>query len=221
MFNKISFAYLILIIAPLFPMAIGTAFRGPVAKENNRSASFVSQRLVAKEKYVIDKKASVVTWRGSMAFGDNGDHIGYVYVSKGELIIEKGQLVGGTVEIDMNTLEYKNKQDTNSPIHHLKSSDFFHVYSFPTSTFAITKVTSVTSENMEVTGNLTIKDVTQAITFPAKIEVKGGVVNANGKVTIDRTRWGIRYKSGKFFDNLADEAISDDIEFEMKIVAKK
>jgi hypothetical protein len=46
-------------------------------------------------------------------------------------------------------------------------------------------------------------------------------VNANGKVTIDRTKWDIRYRSGKFFANLADEAISDDIEFEMKIVAKK
>jgi len=53
------------------------------------------------------------------------------------------------------------------------------------------------------------------------MEVKDGAVNASGKLSIDRTRWDVRYQSGKFFDNLADEAISDTIEFEMKIVAKK
>jgi polyisoprenoid-binding protein YceI len=216
--NKISVACLILAIALL-----SSAFRGPVVKENenNGSAGFVSQRPVADEKYVIDKKESVVTWKGSMVIADNGKHTGYVYLSKGELKINKGQLVGGTFEIDMTTIEYKDKAETNSPVHHLKSADFFHIYSFPISTFAITKVKSLSSENIEVIGNLTIKDVTQAITFPAKIEVKDGVVHANGKVTIDRTRWGIRYKSDKFFDVLADEAISDDIEFEMKIVARK
>jgi hypothetical protein len=39
--------------------------------------------------------------------------------------------------------------------------------------------------------------------------------------TLSRTQWGIRYRSGKFYDNLADQAVSDDIEFLMKIVAKK
>ncbi len=40
-------------------------------------------------------------------------------------------------------------------------------------------------------------------------------------MTIDRTKWDVRYKSGAFFDNLADEAISDTIEFDMNIVANK
>ena len=182
---------------------------------------FVSSRPIANEKYVIDKKESVVTWKGSMVLASAEEHIGYVYVSKGELMIEKNQLVGGTVEIDMHSIEYKDKEHTNSPVMHLKSPDFFDVIKFPISTFVITKVESVSVENIKITGNLNIKGITQAVTFPAKIEVKNGIVNANGKVIIDRTQWGIRYKSGKFYDNLADEAISDDIEFDMKIVAKK
>jgi polyisoprenoid-binding protein YceI len=171
--------------------------------------------------YVIDTKQSVVAWKGSMVLADNGKHTGYVYLSKGELTINKGQLAGGKFEIDMTSIEYKDKEETNSPVQHLKSADFFHVYSFPISTFVITEVTSVDGENIKITGNLTIKDATKPITFPAKIQVKDGVVNGNGKVIIDRTLWDIRYKSGKFYDNLADEAISDDIEFDMKIVAKK
>ena len=33
---------------------------------------------------------------------------GYVYISKGELMIENGELMGGTVEVGMNTIEDKN-----------------------------------------------------------------------------------------------------------------
>ena len=156
-----------------------------------------------------------------MVFGFEEEHIGYVYTSKGELMIEGEQVVGGTAEIDMNTIEYKDKENKNTPIKHLKSPDYFDVEKFPVSTFSITKVAYAVRGNIKVTGNLTIKGITNPVTFPARIEVKDGIVKANGKVVIDRTQWGIRYRSGKFYDNLADQAVSDDIEINIKIVAKK
>ncbi len=213
--NNLSITYLILIIAPLF-----SACRGPEVKENknNASASFVSSRHVANEKYVIDTKESVVTWKGSTV---EGAHTGYVYISKGELMIESGQLMGGTVEVDMSTIEGDDHRSDNNLIDHLKDPDFFDVKKFPISTFAITKVALADGENINVTGNLTIKGIIHEVTFPAKMEVKNGIVKANGKVVIDRTQWDVRYKSGKFYDNLADETMSDSIEFHMKIVAKK
>ena len=210
--NKLSITYLILMSAPLF---FGCG--GPVKEENNTSASSVTQG----EKYIIDMKESVLTWEGSMVFGFEEEHVGYVHLSKGELMIEKDQLVGGIFEIDMNTIEYKDKEDKNTPIKHLKSPDYFDVEKFPISTFSITKVAYAVRGNIKVTGNLTIKGITNPVTFPAKIEVKDGIVKANGKLVIDRTQWGIRYRSGKFYDNLADQAVSDDIEILMKIVAKK
>ncbi len=216
--NKLLLAYLILIIASFF-----LGCRGPVKEENKNSAtpSSVSLGHVASEKYIIDTKESVLTWEGSMVFGFEEEHIGYVYTSKGELMIEKGQLVEGTVEVDMNTIEYKDKESKNTPVKHLKSPDYFDVEKFPISTFSITKVAYADRGNIKATGNLTIKGITNPVTFPAKIEVKDGIVKASGKVIIDRTQWGIRYTSGKFYDNLADNAVSDDIEIHMKIVAKK
>jgi hypothetical protein len=53
------------------------------------------------------------------------------------------------------------------------------------------------------------------------MEVKDGIVKANGKLAIDRTKWDVRYRSGKFYDNLADQTMSDSIEFQIKIVARK
>ena len=51
------------------------------------------------------------------------------------------------------------------------------------------------------------------------LELLSGIVNANGEMIIDRTKWDIHYNSGKFYDNLADETIADEIEFLVKIVA--
>jgi polyisoprenoid-binding protein YceI len=149
------------------------------------------------------------------------EHTGYVYISKGELMIDKGQLVGGTAEIDLNTIEYKDKKNKNTPINHLKSPDYFDVEKFPVSTIEITRVASVSGDTIKVTGNLTIKGIARPVTFPAKMEVKDGILKAIGSMTIDRTDWGIRYRSGKFYDILADQIVSDDIEFDIKIVAKK
>ena len=207
--NVISLPYLMLMIAPLF-----SAYRGPVVRENekNTAPGFV--------KYTIDTIESVVTWKCSMSVG-TGEHSGYVDISKGELMIGKGRLVGGTVEINMNTIANEFHRTNNKLVNHLKSPDFFDVAKFPRSTFAVTQVARAKGENISVTGDLTIKGITHAVTFPATLEVKDGMVNAKGTVIIDRTQWDVRYRSGKFFDNLADGAISDDIEFDVKIVAKK
>jgi polyisoprenoid-binding protein YceI len=213
MSNKLSLAPFFLIIVPLFP-----ACRGPVKESKiDLPASSVS----AGQKYLVDTGQSVVTWKGSMLLAPDKEHVGYVHISKGELMIDKDRLTGGSIEIDMNTIEYKDKEDRNTPVQHLKSPDYFDVEKFPVSTIAITRVESVSDTDIKITGNLTIKGVTRPVTFPAKIEVKDGTVKADGQMTIDRTDWGIRYRSGKFYDVIADEIVSDDIGFVMKIVARK
>ena len=215
--QKLFIAYLTLIIVPLF---FGCG--GPAKEENKNNASASSISLhVGNEKYVvIDTKESVVTWRGYNLNGLNSQ-TGYVYISKGGLLIENGELMGGIVEVDMNTIEDKKHGRDNKLVNHLKDPDFFEVEKFPFSTIAITSVTSINDENKKVTGNLTIKGITHPVTFPAQVEIKEGTVKANGKLVIDRTLWDVRYKSGKFYDNLANQAMSDSIEFHMKIVARK
>lgn len=184
----------------------------------NTSASSITLPVGNKKYFVIDTKESVVTWKGSSI---EGAQAGYAYISKGELMIENGQLMGGTVEIEMNKIEGPGHGRDNNLINHLKSPDFFDVKKFPFSKIVITRGASINGANKKVTGKLTIKGITHPVTFPTKLEVKGGIVQANTKLIIDRTKWGIRYNSGKFYDNLANQAISDSIEFNIKIIAKK
>lgn len=210
--NKLT----ILIIALFF-----FGCRGPVKEENKNNELSSSLSLsIGNEKYLIDTKESVVTWKGAMLIGSNS-HTGYVYISKGELVIENGQLMGGKAEVDMNTIEDEKHASDNGLINHLKDPDFFDVKKFPISTIVLTKVAQIDNNNKKVTGNLTIKGITHPVTFPAKIEVKDGILKMNSKLVIDRTKWGIRYKSGKFYDLLADQTMSDSIKFHIKIIAKK
>ena len=213
--NKLSVTYLILIITSF---VLGC--RGPVKEENKNALESSLSLDSGNEKYVIDTKESVVTWKGSNLMGSNS-HRGYVYISKGELIIKNGQLMGGTAEVDMNTIEDEKHARHNGLVDHLKEPDFFDVKKFPTSTIVLTKTATINSKNMKVAGNLTIKGITQQVSFPAKMEFKNGIAKLNGRLVIDRTKWDIRYKSGKFYNLLADQTISDSIEFHIKIVAKK
>jgi len=139
--NKLPTTYLILIYAPLF-----FGCRGPVKEGNKNNASPSSLSLhVGNEKYfIIDTKETVVAWTASSV---HGKHKGYAYISKGELMIENGQLMGGTVEVDMNTIEDKNHKSDNNLIKHLKDADFFDVKKFPFSTIAITRVASINVED--------------------------------------------------------------------------
>ena len=170
--NKLSITYLILINTLLF-----FSCRGPVKEENknNASTSPLSLHIGNKKYFIIDTKESVVNWKGAMEIGSNS-HSGYVDISKGELRVENGQLIGGTVEVDMNTIKDEKHRDDSGLILHLKDPDFFDVKKFPSSSITITKAGSSSGEDKKITGNLTIKGITNPITFPAKIEVNGGIV---------------------------------------------
>lgn len=180
------------------------------------------------KKYVIDTKQSAVVWKGSMLLGawegstllSDGSITGDVDILKGELLIENSELVGGAVEVGMNTIERK----FDHPGPHNKLPEFFDVKKFPVSTFAITKVKTGNDGNIKVTGNLTIEGITKTVTFPANmhfVDGMDGTVVLNGALILDRTDWGIDYRSKKFFDRSGDLTISDDLKLFIKIVAKK
>ncbi len=194
------------------------------------------------KKYIIDTKQSVVIWKGSSLFGGwegskflgDGSHTGDVDIKKGELLIDNRHLVGGAIEVDMNTIEnFVDQRSLN------QLPPFFNVKKFPVAVFAITKVGTgndgntkvpndgsirVNDGNIKVTGNLTIEGITKEVTFPAKMQFKEGMdgtVVINGALIIDRTDWGINYASEKHFDQSGEGTISDDVKLFMKIVAKK
>jgi polyisoprenoid-binding protein YceI len=80
---------------------------------------------------------------------------------------------------------------------HLKNADFLDVERYPEITFALKKITKSVGDTFQVTGDLTIKDVTKEITLG--YEHNGSAVDPYGNVkvggtltgTINRTDWGL------------------------------
>ncbi|MFT5255854.1 MAG: polyisoprenoid-binding protein YceI, partial [Candidatus Paceibacteria bacterium] len=100
-----------------------------------------------------------------------------------------------------------------------KEGDFFNVTKYPTATFEVTGVTDMDGKTI-MSGNLTMLDTTQNISFPVLITNQNNMVQVKSETfTIDRTKWGINYGSKSIFDNLGDKFIADDMEITIDVTA--
>jgi polyisoprenoid-binding protein YceI len=96
------------------------------------------------------------------------------------------------------------------------------VDSFAVATFDITGVATQEGENNAlVSGNLTLRGVTNNIQFPANVTVADSVVTLTApQFNIDRKQWGVMYASTSIVDLAKDNLISDDLGIKINITAK-
>jgi polyisoprenoid-binding protein YceI len=174
--------------------------------------------------YKADVKESKVGW---LAKKVTGQHNGYVSLKDGSLQVEKGKITGGEFTLDMMTISCEDLTGEGNAklVGHLKSDDFFSVEKNPTAKFVIKKVTSTgkkgNDETYNISGDLTIKGITNPVTFDAKTTGSGKKITAMAKFTFDRTLWKIEYRSGKIFESLGDKMIYDDVEMTLNVAFVK
>lgn len=179
---------------------------------------------VAQSTYTVDPAASKLIWTARKV---TGPHTGGISVKSGTITWDKDGLVSTEIVIDMTTItdtdmlpEYGAKLVT-----HLNSPDFFHTEAFKTATFTSTRVEKIADAapgkpNYVVTGDLTIKGITQPITFQVLAWPEGKGVRAAADLTFDRTKYDIKYRSGQFFEDLGDKMIEDQVGLTFDVAAK-
>lgn len=194
-------------------------------------AMIASPALAKKEKaassspttYKLDTQASQIHWKGSKAIGSS--HEGNINFKSGEIVMSEKNVKSAHFNVDMNTLT--NKDLAGSPeyqtklVNHLKSEDFFNVSKHSESSFKLTSATKKSDTEYMVKGTLTMIGKTQPIEFPATVNIADDQLTAKANIKVDRTRWDLKYGSGKFFKNLGDKMINDEFELTFDIVAKK
>jgi polyisoprenoid-binding protein YceI len=123
-----------------------------------------------------------------------------------------------SVTIKVSSIDTRNKQRDE----HLRGGDFLAMDQFAEITFASTGVRLTSEQTVELTGDLTIRGVTNSITVP--FEFQGGVVDPfgnhrigfEGSTVINRKDYGITW-------NLALEAggamLGDKITLEFELAA--
>lgn len=178
-------------------------------------------------KFAVDTTASRVKFTG---YGVGKNHPGKFKVSSGTVAVANDKVTGGSFTIDIKSLDLEQKGGMfDSKLRpHLMSGDFFDADKFGTAKFDITGVqpyshngsdsSVVDGANFTVSGNLTLKDVTKNISFPAKIDLDGNTLKAKSNFVIDRTQWQMRYGNDK---TLGDKFIGEKVDIELDLEAKK
>ena len=163
------------------------------------------------------ENSNLIEWTGRKV---GGAHTGTLAVSESTLKVEEGN-VTGQLTIDMNSIactDIEPGEDNDNLIGHLRAADFFAIDSIPTASFVVTS--SVKDEENEnyykITGDLTIRGVSNPIEFPAMVLSTDGKTQIEASFAFDRTAYGIEYGSKSMIGKLAGKFIYDEIELSLK-----
>ena len=125
-----------------------------------------------------------------------------------------------TLTIKAASIDTRNEQRDG----HLRSNDFLAMEEYPEITFVSTGVTQTGPASLEVTGDLTIKGITNTITVPFEFEGLAtdpfGNLRAGfeGTVTINRKDYGITWNAAL---ETGGVLVSDKIVLEFEVSAIK
>ena len=160
----------------------------------------------------IDAAKSSINWVGKKV---TGEHSGTVNFQEGMLIFKGKKVVGGNFTVDMTSLTSTDLTgDWQAKLNgHLKADDFFGTDKFKTATLKFTKIADKGNGVYGVTADLTIKGITNPVTFDLTVNGNTATTSFN----VDRTKYGIKYNSKSFFESIGDKAIYDDFELTVKL----
>ncbi|HEX7056802.1 MAG TPA: YceI family protein [Bacilli bacterium] len=122
--------------------------------------------------------------------------------------------------VDLNSIDTRNG-DRDA---HLRSADFFDVEKYPKMTFQAVRIEKKGEGEYEVTGNLTIRDVTLPQTFTVTYEGSGKDPWGNEKVgfsaagVINRSDYGLTYNAVL---ETGGVLIGDEVKVSLEIEASK
>jgi len=139
----------------------------------------------------------------------------------GRAVVGGAGLTGSEVSltIEAASIDTGNRQRDD----HLRSGDFLGMEQFPRITFVSTAVRQVGESVVEITGDLTIRDVTRSVTIP--FEFGGATVDPDGdlragfegSVTINRRDFGITWNAA--LETGGGVLVSDKVVLEFDVAA--
>lgn len=171
------------------------------------------------------------TWDIDPAHSSAGFAVRHLMIStvRGRMAVKSGTIVFDERHPEASRVEAvidATSVDTGATDrdNHLRSTDFFDAANHPTLRFESTRVEALGEDKYRVTGDLTIRGVTRAVTLD--VEKEGEAVDPWGNhkaglvatTTIDRTHWGLTW-------NAALEAggvlVADKVKLELQVQARR
>lgn len=169
--------------------------------------------------YTVDPGHSIIGWNvNHLGFND---YFGLIGSPTGTLTIDPANLATAKVDIEIPIGKLITAHDGLTK--HLASKDFFDTESYPTAKFVSTEVVIDEDGNeAKITGDLTIKGITQRVVLDA--DFTGAGTDPRGKHTIGfeaetkikRTAFGMNYGIVNGI-----ELVSDEVELDITVAFEK
>jgi polyisoprenoid-binding protein YceI len=204
--------------------------RGPLSsvRKTARTAAVVVALLLA---FAAVSRAAVTTWEFDPVHSKPTFTIRHLFGMvpghfngfSGTVKLDEDKIVNSSVEVTIQTASIST--DNEKRDQHLRSPDFFDAAKYPTITFRSTKVEPAKTKDVyEVTGDLTIRDVTRPVVVQVQVLGIGpDPFNPNGKragfiasTTINRLDYGVKWN--KTLDN-GGTLLGDEVKIEFPVEA--
>lgn len=159
----------------------------------------------------IDK--SSIIWTGKNIV--NKSHYGSLNFVEAKIEFDNSDNITGFFKVDLNSINVLDLEgDWKKNLEgHLKSDDFFAVDKFRYATLQLLN-SSKYDDYYLIDGNLTIKGITKRVSF----KMYKNYENFKVSMIFDRSDFNVKYGSGKFFENLGDNMILDEVDLEIVLV---
>jgi polyisoprenoid-binding protein YceI len=144
------------------------------------------------ETYALDTESSIIRWTGDYFKGGEFDHNheGFVMFNSGSIEVSDGNILSGTFELNMNTIDEPNapmgEEARMKFLGHLKSEDYFDVEKYPTATITLDKSTT-----SMLSGMITVKGVTMPFEAPVTTSSSEDVMKISGDFKLNFAPFGM------------------------------
>jgi len=194
-----------ILLFSVFTVACGGSSNAPVV--NATEAKKETEAPKDAKQLSFSGEGSKVEWVGRKVTGlHNGGFktfTGKAWVSADGKTLEK-------VEVDIDVASVFT--DSDGLTKHLKTDDFFNIEKYPKARFVTTEVKA--GETYTLTGNLTLRETTKSVSFPAKVKIADGKLSASAEFQFNRMDFGVKY-AGK-----ENDLIKDMVDLKLNIEAR-
>lgn len=177
------------------------------------------------KEYMLIPEQSFIQWA---CHNNVHSHDGTLSLRGGELHFSHGPQGAGSgfLTMDMNTIVCRDlAQDEMLPvlIAHLQSLDFFDVAAYPTAQLDIVSLAplseaTVTGRTHRLQGKLSVLRTERDIECDVELRnLPDGELGMSCQLVWDRTLWGVRYGSARFYRFLGMHSVDDNISLSVRL----
>jgi polyisoprenoid-binding protein YceI len=170
--------------------------------------------------FTVLTSRSYIYWTGRKA---RGIHSGTIPIKEGNFTVISGKLEAAKIIVDSTSVMIEAMPDsiTNDiSAAQIASHNFFSFEKFPTAIFEFISAFPKANLIHHIECALTIRGVTEPVSFDAHINISGDTLMARCKVAIDCKKYKMGLRWSNFFKGLSDPLIYNKLHIEVSIIAK-